>query len=334
MKVLKFIGKRVLYAIPVLFFITLVSFSIIKLAPGDYASSYKTFLMSFANMPEAEAEIAAQGLRELYGLDKPLLEQYFAWIKGIVTEGKFGFSFAYQKDVSELFAERLPRTLVLALIAHLLASLGGILIGIYSATHQYSLADNVATVLAFLGTCLPRFFLALFVLYILMFRFEMREMGGWVSTRYVMESMSWGRLLNIGAHVWPVVAIAGLGGISRNFRVMRGNLLDVLSAQYVTTARSKGLKESKVIMKHAVPNALHPIIMYQGMVLPYMIQGDLETAIVLSIPTLAPLFYTSLQRQDIYVSAGCLLIYAIVLVVGNILSDILLAVMDPRVKQE
>jgi peptide/nickel transport system permease protein len=115
---------------------------------------------------------------------------------------------------------------------------------------------------------------------------------------------------------------------------MRGNLLDLLSAQYVTTARAKGLSEGKVIMKHAVPNALHPLIMYQGMVLPYMIQGELETAIVMSIPTLAPLFYTSLQGKDIYVSSGCLLVYAIVLVVGNILSDILLAIVDPRVITE
>ncbi|AEF80588.1 ABC transporter permease [Leadbettera azotonutricia] len=329
----KFVLKRILYAIPVLFFITIVSFAIIKLAPGDYASNYKSFLVNYAHMPEQEAETAAAIIRREYGLDKPMLGQYFAWIKGIVTEGKFGYSFAYKRDVSELFLERLPRTLVLALVAHLLATLGGIFIGIYSATHQYSITDNAATVIAFLGTCLPRFFLGLFALYALLFWAGVKEMGGWSSTYFVLESMSWAKALNIAAHVWPVVAIAGLGGISRNFRVMRGNLLDVLSAQYVTTARSKGLSEGKVIMKHAVPNALHPIIMYQGMVLPYMIQGELETSIVLSIPTLAPLFYTSLQSQDIYVSAGCLLIYAIVLVIGNILSDVLLAVMDPRVSQ-
>jgi peptide/nickel transport system permease protein len=333
-KVIKFIGKRVLYAIPVLFFITIVSFSIIKLAPGDYASNYKSFLMSYANMPEWEAEQAASVIRAQYGLDKPLMVQYFSWLKGIVTEGKFGFSFAYRKDVSELFIERLPRTLALALIAHALATLGGIFIGIYSATHQYSLTDNAATVLAFLGTCLPRFFLGMFALYALMFWAGVKEMGGWSSVQFVMQNMSWAKLVNIAAHVWPVVVIAGLGGISRNFRVMRGNLLDVLTAQYVVTARAKGLPEGKVVMKHAVPNALHPIIMYQGMVLPYMIQGELETSIVLSIPTLAPLFYTSLQSQDIYVSAGCLLIYAIVLVVGNIISDVLLALMDPRVTQE
>ncbi|MDR1949293.1 MAG: ABC transporter permease [Spirochaetaceae bacterium] len=331
---IKFIGKRILYAIPVLFFITIVSFSIIKLAPGDYASNFKSFLMNYANMPEYEAEEAAAVIRRQYGLDQPTLGQYFSWLKGIVTEGKFGYSFTYKKDVSELFVERLPRTLILALIAHLLATLVGIFLGIYSATHQYSITDNVATVIAFLGTCLPRFFLGMFALYALLFWAGLKEMGGWSSTIYVMQSMSWAKAWNIAAHVWPVVAIAVLGGISRNFRVMRGNLLDTLSAQYVTTARSKGLTEGQVIMKHAVPNALHPIIMYQGMVLPYMIQGELETSIVLSVPTLAPLFYTSLQSQDIYVAAGCLLIYAIVLVAGNILSDILLAAMDPRVTQE
>jgi len=331
---LKFIGKRILYAIPVLFFITIISFSIIKLSPGDYASNFKAFMMSFANMPENEAEQVTQIIRKQYGLDKPLLGQYYSWMKGIITEGKFGYSFTYRKDVSELFVERLPRTLILALIAHAIATIFGILLGIYSATHQYSLTDNTATVIAFLGTCLPRFFLGLFTLYALLFWAGVKDIGGWTSVRFVFMPMSWARVMDIAAHVWPVIAIAGLGGISRNFRVMRGNLLDVLSSQYVTTARAKGLPEGRVIMKHAVPNALHPLIMYQGMVLPYMIQGELETAIVLSVPTLAPLFYNALNAKDIYVASGCLLIYAIVLVIGNILSDILLAIVDPRVVTE
>jgi peptide/nickel transport system permease protein len=332
--VLKFIGKRILYAIPVLFFISIVSFSIIKLSPGDYASNVKSFMMNFANMPEHEAEKVAQVIRRQYGLDKPLMEQYVTWVKGIVTEGKFGYSFTYRKDVSELFVERLPRTLLLAIIAHAIATLVGVFLGIYSATHQYSLTDNTATVIAFLGTCLPRFFLGMFTLYAMLFWIGVKDLGGWSSVRYVFEPMSWDKALNIAAHVWPIIAIAGLGGISRNFRVMRGNLLDVLTAQYVTTARAKGLTEGQVVMKHAVPNALHPLIMYQGMVLPYMIQGELETAIVLSVPTLAPLFYNALNARDIYVASGCLLIYAIVLVIGNILSDILLAIVDPRVVTE
>jgi peptide/nickel transport system permease protein len=129
-----------------------------------------------------------------------------------------------------------------------------------------------------------------------------------------------------------VIAIAGFGGIARNMRVMRGNLLDVLNAQYVTTARSKGLRESLVIYKHAVPNALHPIIMYQGTVLPYMIQGELEAAIVLNMPSLAPMFYSSLVNQDIYVSGGFLLIYSVLLIAGNLIADVLLALVDPRIK--
>jgi len=331
---LKFIGKRILYAIPVLFFISIVSFSIIKLSPGDYASNFKSFMMNFANMSENDAEQAAQVIRKQYGLDKPLMVQYYSWVKGIVTKGNFGYSFTYRKDISELFIERLPRTLILALIAHIIATFVGIFLGIYSATHQYSLTDNTATVIAFLGTCLPRFFLGLFTLYALLFWAGVKDIGGWSSVGYVFLPMSWDKIVNIAAHVWPIIAIAGLGGISRNFRVMRGNLLDVLSSQYVTTARAKGLSEGQVVMKHAVPNALHPLIMYQGMVLPYMIQGELETAIVLSVPTLAPLFFNALNAKDIYVASGCLLIYAIVLVIGNILSDILLAIVDPRVVTE
>jgi peptide/nickel transport system permease protein len=330
----RYIVKRIIYAIPVLFFISIVSFAIIKLSPGDYASNFKSYMMNFANMSEHEAEQVAQIIRRQYGLDKPLLGQYYSWVKGIVTQGNFGYSFTYRKDISEIFVERLPRTLLLATIAHLIATLVGVLLGIYSATHQYSMTDNVATVIAFLGTCLPRFFLALFTLYALLFWAGYKDIGGWSSPYYVFEPMSWGKAWNIALHVWPIIAIAGLGGISRNFRVMRGNLLDVLTAQYVTTARAKGLTEGQVVMKHAVPNALHPLVMYQGMVLPYMIQGELEAAIVLSVPTLAPLFFNSLNSRDIYVASGCLLIYAIVLVVGNILSDVLLAIMDPRVVTE
>jgi peptide/nickel transport system permease protein len=144
--------------------------------------------------------------------------------------------------------------------------------------------------------------------------------------------MSWEKFVDVLRYVWPVVLIAGLGGVARNMRVMRGNLLDNLNAQYVTTARSKGMREGAVVYKHAVPNALHPIIMYQGTVLPYMIQGELEAAIVLNIPTLAPMFYSSLAIQDIYVSGGFLMIYAILLVAGNLIADIVLALVDPRIR--
>jgi peptide/nickel transport system permease protein len=327
-----YILRRFLISIPLLIGISMVSFAIIQLPPGDFATAYQTFLINQANMPVEEAEKAANEYRKIYGLDRPVHEQYLRWIKGIVTEGKFGYSFAYKQDVGELIKERLPRTLFLALTAHVISTIFGIGIGIYSATHKYSLGDNLATVFAFIGTAAPRFFLAIIIVYLLVIEYKYPYVNRFVSPQYAFAPMSWGKFIDILKYAWPVIFIAGFGGIARNMRVMRGNLLDVLNAQYVTTARSKGLTESKVINKHAVPNALHPIIMYQGTVLPYMLQGELEAAIVLNMPSLAPMFYTSLVSQDIYVSGGFLFIYSVLLIAGNLVADIVLSLVDPRIR--
>lgn len=329
---ISYIIRRLLAAIPLLIGISIVSFFIIQLPPGDFATTYQNSLMTQGNMSSEEAQAAADQYRALYGLDKPVWQQYLIWIKGIVTEGKFGYSFAYKKDVGELIAERLPRTLFLALSAHLISTVLGLAIGIYAATHKYSLGDNLAAVLAFIGTAIPRFFLALVLLYLLVIEWNYPYVARYTSPQFAFQDMSWAKLQDILKYTWPVILIAGFGGIARNMRVMRGNLLDNLNAQYVTTARSKGLREGTVTYKHAVPNALHPIIMYQGTVLPYMIQGELEAAIVLGMPTLAPMFYSSLRLQDIYVSGGFLMVYAILLVVGNLIADIVLAFVDPRIR--
>jgi len=327
-----YILRRLLASIPLLIGISIVSFVIIQLPPGDFATAYERSLMTQGSMSRQEAEAAADQYRALYGLDKPIWEQYVIWVKGIVTEGKFGYSFAYKKDVGELIWERLPRTLLLALSAHFISTFFGLLIGIYAATHKYSLGDNLAAVLAFIGTSVPRFFMALVLMYAMVIEWNYPYIGRYTSPQYAFAPMSWEKFLDVLRYVWPVIIIAGLGGIARNMRVMRGNLLDNLNAQYVTTARSKGLRENTVVYKHAVPNALHPIIMYQGTVLPYMIQGELEAAIVLNIPTLAPMFYASLAVQDIYVSGGFLMIYAILLVAGNLIADVILALVDPRIR--
>lgn len=329
---ISYILRRLLASIPLLIGISIVSFIIIQLPPGDFATSYEMTLMNQGNLSRQEASAAADQYRALYGLDKPLWEQYVIWIKGIVTEGKFGYSFAYKKDVGELIWERLPRTLLLALSAHFISTFFGLLIGIYAATHKYSLGDNLAAVLAFIGTSIPRFFMALVLMYAMVIEWNYPYIGRYTSPQYAFAPMSWDKFVDVLRYVWPVIIIAGLGGIARNMRVMRGNLLDNLNAQYVTTARAKGLRENGVVYKHAVPNALHPIIMYQGTVLPYMIQGELEAAIVLNIPTLAPMFYSSLAIQDIYVSGGFLMIYAILLVAGNLIADIVLALVDPRIR--
>jgi peptide/nickel transport system permease protein len=329
---INYILRRLLGAILVLLGISLVSFIIIQLPPGDFATVYKNHLINQGGAREAEAEAMANQFRARYGLDKPLPIQYFNWIKGIVTKGSFGFSFAYRKDVGKLIAERLPRTILLALAAHAISTLVGIFIGIFVATRQYSLADNVAAFLAFTFMSVPRFWIALVIIYWLVFGMGQQHVSSFFSPRYVLAPWCWAKLVDFLKHIWPVIVIAGLGGVARNMRVMRANLLDVLNAQYVTTARSKGLAESGVIYKHAVPNALHPILMYQGMALPYMIQGELEAAIVLSIPTVGPMFYDSLLNQDIYISGSFLLMYGTLLVVGNLLADIFLAALDPRIR--
>jgi len=330
--VIGFIVRRLLAAIPLLLAISIMCFVMIQLPPGDFASRYKDNLIERAGMTETEAEEQAQKLRVDLGLDQPMAVQYFRWIWGIVSRGSFGFSFAYKKDVGELIAERLPRTLLLAIGAHVLATFLGVLIGIYSATHKYTLGDNVATVLAFLGMGVPRFFLALALMYLLIFGLGQQHVGALYSPQYAVAPWTWEKFVDLLKHVWPVLAIAGFAGMARNMRVMRSNLLDVLDAQYVTTARAKGLRSSTVVFRHAVPNALHPVVMYQGMALPYMLTGEMEVAIVLSLPTMAPMFYDSLINQDIYVSASFLLILAAVLVLGNLLADILLVMLDPRIR--
>jgi peptide/nickel transport system permease protein len=328
---LNYIIRRLIVAFFLLIGVGLVSFIVIQLPPGDFATTYKAYLLN-QGQPEEEASRAAQMLRERYDLDKPLPVQFFLWIKGMVTEGKFGYSFAYRKDVGELIAERLPKTLLLAVLCHAISTVVGVGLGIFVAPRKYGFWDNFWAVLAFIFTSVPRFSLAIVILYTLVFTFKQPSIVSFFSPQYVIAPWSWGRVVDMFAHIWPALVVAGLGGVARNMRVMRGNLLDVLGAQYVTTARSKGLTESTVIMKHAVPNALHPIVAYQGTVLPYMMQGEMEASIILGLPTMGPLFYESLVNQDIYVSGCMLLMYDVLIVLGNLLADIFLAFLDPRIR--
>jgi peptide/nickel transport system permease protein len=329
---INYILRRLVISVFLLLGIGLVSFAVIQLPPGDFATSYQNFLINQAGMTESEAEEAANIMRARYGLDQPLPVQFFTWIKGIVTKGEFGYSFAYRKDVGELIAERLPKTLLLAVLAHALSTFIGIFLGIFVAPRQYSFADNFSAIVAFILTSVPRFWIALVIVYVLVFTFNQHHITSFFSPQYVLAPWSWAKFMDLIQHIWPVVLIAGLGGVARNMRVMRGNLLDVMNSQYVTTARSKGLTEGQVMNKHAVPNALHPIIAYQGTVLPYMLQGELEAAIVLNMPTIGPLFYDSLVTQDIYISGGFLLIYGALIIAGNLVADLFLAVLDPRIR--
>jgi peptide/nickel transport system permease protein len=332
---LNYLIRRILFAIVVIIGVSIVSFIVIEMAPGDFVTGYELRLIQQGGMSAEEARVAGDKVRERYGLDGPIYQRYFTWVKGIVTEGDFGPAMSYGgKRVTDLIAERLPRTLLLALLAHAISSVIGIIVGIFVAPRQYSFADNAAAFSAFLFTSVPRFALALIVAYWLVFGLGQQHVSSFFSPQYAIAPWSWAKFVDFVKHIWPVVLIAGLGGVAFNMRIMRGNLLDTLNAQYVTTARSKGLTENKVIYKHAVPNALHPLIMYQGTVLPYMLQGELEVTIVLSIPTLGPLFYSSLINQDIFITGSLLLIYSVLLVVGNLIADIALSILDPRIRYD
>lgn len=330
---LRFLTIRIGSAIPVLLILSVVTFAIIQAPPGDYADYIRSQLMNQGGASFGQAEAQAQAYRIEHGLDKPIVVQYFNWIGGIITRGDFGYSFYYNKPVADVVGERLPRTIALALVCHILSSLLGIGFGIWAATRQYSWIDNLLSTVAFLGMTIPRFLMALILVYLMVFHFDVSEIGSFFSPQYGGAPWSWGKFVDLVSHVWPVVAIAVFGGLAYNMRVMRGNLLDTLNAQYVETARAKGLSEGAVIMRHAVPNAVHPLIMYQGVVLPYMLSGEIETAIIFALPTVGPAIVGSMAVGDVYVTATFMMVLAATLIIGNIIADMLLAMLDPRVRE-
>lgn len=328
---LRFLVQRISAALAVLILLSMVTFAIIHSRPGDYGD-YIYSTMTANGASTIEAQRVADAVRQQYGLDDPVPVQYINWITGMVTRGDFGHSFFYNRPVAELVADRLPPTILLALTCHILASLIGISLGILAATRQYSWADTVLSFVSFLGLTVPRFLLAIIILYVLVFRLDAQNFGAFFSPQYSAAPWSWAKVVDLVQHIWPVIFIATFGGLAYNMRVMRGNLLDTLNAQYVETARAKGLTESAVVLKHAVPNALHPLVAYQGVVLPYMLTGEIEVAIVFSLATVGPAIVGSMAAGDIYVTATFMLVLAATLMVGNIIADVLLGVLDPRIR--
>lgn len=332
MQVLRFLVMRILASLPVLLILSVVTFAIIQAPPGDYGDYIRSMLINQGGATAEEAEIQAEAYREANGLNEPLPIQYLNWMKGILTEFDFGHSLYYNRPVGDVVADRLPATIILALTCHILASVLGISLGIIAATRQYSWVDTLLGVVSFLGMTVPRFLLAIIILYLLVFRLNVGEVGMFFSARYGGAPWSWDKFVNLLYHVWPVIFIATFGGLAYNMRVMRANLLDVLNSQYVETARAKGLPESAVIMKHAVPNALHPLVAYQGVVLPYMLTGEIEVAIVFGLATVGPAIVGSMAVGDVYVTATFMLVLAVTLIIGNIIADLLLVALDPRVR--
>lgn len=329
----RFLFNRIMSGLMLLFVLSIVTFVIIHAPPGDYSDYIRSQAINQGGATFEQADRQAEAYRETHGLNDPLPVQYLNWVRGIVFHGDFGQSLYYNKPVSDVVAQRLPRTLALALTCHILASILGIGFGIVAATRQYSWIDTALSGVAFLGMTVPRFLMALIIVYVLVFHFDVNEVGSFFSPQYGGAPWSWGKFVNLVQHIWPVVAIATFGGLAYNMRVMRGNLLDTLNMQYVETARAKGLSERKVIMRHAVPNALHPLVMYQGVVLPYMLTGEIEVAIIFALPTVGPAIVGSMQVGDVYVTATFMLLLSAMLLIGNIIADLLLVALDPRVRQ-
>ena len=324
-----FILRRILYIIPTLIGISIVSFVIINLPPGDYLTAR---IAQLELQGDTTSRHYLEQLRSYYGLDKPIYTRYFIWITHFI-KGDFGISFEYNKPVRDLIGERLALTILLSVSTMLFTWIVSIPIGVYSATHQYSIGDRIFTFLSFAGMATPGFLLALVLLVFVLFRFG-TSLLGLFSPEYVNAPWSFAKFIDLLKHLWLPVVIIGFSGTGSLIRIMRGNLLDILGQPYIFTARAKGLMESKVIWRYAVSIAINPLVSIAGMSLPGIIGGEMLTSIVLNLPTTGPLFYRALQMQDMYLAGSFLMFLTIFLVLGNFIADLTLAWLDPRIKYD
>jgi peptide/nickel transport system permease protein len=326
---LGFILSRAIKAIPMLVLISVVCFAIIQLPPGDYVTNYATQLQQ---MGTQAAQETLDALRARYGLGQPVHVQYLKWVAGF-PRGDFGISMVYGNlPVLSLIGERFVLTIAISL-ATLAISWGiAIPIGVYSATHKYGVMDYVLTFVGMVGIATPSFLLALTLLFISVFYFDSETVGGLFSPEYAEASWSWAKFVDLLNHLPIPLIVIGLGGTAGTMRAMRANLLDILDQQYVQTARAKGLKEWVVIWKHAVRIAINPLVSRLGMLFPALFAGTVIVSIVMNLPTIGPMFLKALIAQDMYLAGTVLFFSAAMLIVGNLVADIILALIDPRIQ--
>jgi len=325
---LGYILRRILLMIPTLFIISIISFVIIQLPPGDYLTSYVATLRSQGDIVDEE-EIAM--LQERYGLGQPIYVQYYKWISGIILRGDWGQSMEWQKPVKELIWERMALTVVLSGVSLLVTWFVAIPVGVYSATHQYSIMDYVVSVISFVGAGTPGFMLAMVVMWIALSKFGI-SVGGLFSEQYISAPWSWAKVVDMLKHLWIPVLIIAIEGTAGGIRTTRANLLDELNKPYVETARAKGLKESRAVWKYPVRVALNPFFSTVGWQLAGLISGQTLLAVVLSLQTNGPMMLRALMSQDMYLAGSFLLLLSALTVVGTLISDILLAWVDPRIR--
>jgi peptide/nickel transport system permease protein len=327
----RFILKRLLNIIPLVILISMFSFFIIQLPPGDWVTTYAAQMESVG---ATTSEDILEMLRERYGLGQPVYIQYIKWVSGF-PRGDLGNSMAYNNmPVAGLIGERLILTFGISL-ATLLISWGlAIPIGVYSATHKYSPMDYTLSFVALVGIAVPSFLLGLVLMFISVFYFDASSVGGLFSQQYAESPWSWAKFVDLLNHLPIPLIVIGLGGTAGTMRIMRGNLMDILDMQYIQTARAKGLKEWIVIWKHAVRIAINPLISRLGMYLPELFSGTVIVSVVLNLPTIGPMFLRSLLGQDMYLAGAILFFSSIILVFGNLIADIVLALTDPRIRYE
>jgi peptide/nickel transport system permease protein len=326
---LGFFLRRLLLIIPNLFLISLVTFVIIQLPPGDFLTSYAADLSSRGERIDEQALVA---LKQQYGLDAPIHVQYLRWITNVMR-GDFGQSFQWREPVKNLIGERLLLTIVLSLATLVVTWIVAFPVGVYSAVKQYSIGDYIATFFGFVGLAVPGFMIALVLMYIA-FKYFNQSVGGLFSPEFENAPWDFEKVKDLIAHLWIPIAILGLSGTAELIRIMRANLLDELHKPYVITARAKGLPEWKVLLKYPVRVALNPFISTAGWILPSLVSGSIIVAVVLNLPVTGPLFLQALTSQDMYLAGAFILLLSLLTVIGTLVSDMLLAWLDPRIRYQ
>ena len=326
---LQYIIKRLLLLPFLLFVFSIIAFILIQAPPGDFLTSYIAELAASGSSIE-RAQIDA--LRTLYGLDQPYYIQYIKWVSRLLT-GDLGFSLDWQKPISELIGERLALTLALGIGTFIFTWMVAIPIGILSATRQYSFFDYFFTVFNYIGVATPTFMTALVLMWIA-FKYYGLSITGLFSPEYIDATWSFDRTIDLLKHLWLPVVILGMDGTARLARVMRANLLDELKKPYMEMARAKGLSEWRLVMKYPVRLALNPLVSTIGWYLPLIFSGSVIVATVMNLPTIGPMLLRALISQDMYLAGTIILIYMILAIIGTLISDILLAWLDPRIRME
>lgn len=328
---LQYIIKRVLLMIPTLVLISIVAFALIQLPPGNFLDNYAAELAQ-----QGGTEISGQqlhALEEAYGLNEPVYVQYYKWMKGIVTKGDFGQSMEWNEPVSNLIWSRMGWELALTISTVIFTWLLAIPIGIYSATHQYSKLDYLFTGVGFMGLGIPGFMLALVLMWVA-FNYFGLDVGGLFSQGMQNAPWSLAKVEDLLSHIWIPIIILGTEGTAGLIRIMRANLLDELHKPYVTAARSRGLSERTLVLEYPTRVALNPFVSQAGFALPDLVSGGTIVAVVLSLPTTGPLLLNALMDKDMYLAGAFILLLGSLTIVGTMLSDIMLAWLDPRIRFE